>query len=71
MKFTTFDRDNDQYSKNCAEQFTGAWWYKDCNLSNLAGKYRDNNHGKGVNWKHFRGHEYALKTAVMMIRPLK
>jgi len=31
MKFSTFDRDNDLYiTKNCAEAYTGAWWYKAC-----------------------------------------
>lgn len=29
-KFSTKDRDNDEYETNCAEQFTGAWWYKKC-----------------------------------------
>ncbi|KAL7741414.1 hypothetical protein ACLKA6_000742 [Drosophila palustris] len=71
MKFSTYDRDNDRYPKNCAEEFTGAWWYQGCHDSHLAGKYKDNTHGKGINWKDFRGWDYSLKRAVMMIRPRK
>ncbi|GFR85355.1 ficolin-1 [Elysia marginata] len=33
QQFSTYDRDNDKDSVNCAEFFTGAWWYK--NLSQL------------------------------------
>ena len=27
MKFSTQDRDNDKYSKNCAQSYKGAWWF--------------------------------------------
>ncbi|CAG2205843.1 Angiopoietin-related protein 1,Ficolin-1-A,Angiopoietin-1,Fibrinogen C domain-containing protein 1,Ryncolin-1,Tenascin-N,Angiopoietin-related protein 7,Angiopoietin-related protein 6,Ficolin-3,Fibrinogen C domain-containing protein 1-B,Fibroleukin,Fibrinogen-like protein 1,Ficolin-1,Ficolin-1-B,Angiopoietin-4,Tenascin-R,Ryncolin-2,Techylectin-5B,Fibrinogen C domain-containing protein 1-A,Microfibril-associated glycoprotein 4,Fibrinogen-like protein A,Ryncolin-3,Angiopoietin-2,Tenascin-X,Ficolin-2,Fibrinoge len=39
VKFTTYDRDNDIYSGNCAMHFSGAWWHTDCHLSNLNGEY--------------------------------
>ncbi|XP_034475323.1 ficolin-1-like [Drosophila innubila] len=72
MKFSTADRDNDEKSNvDCAKVSTGAWWYRNCQNSNLAGKYNDNTNHKGVIWYHFRGHEYSLKTAVMLIRPRK
>uniref|UniRef100_A0A8D8F051 Microfibril-associated glycoprotein 4 n=1 Tax=Culex pipiens TaxID=7175 RepID=A0A8D8F051_CULPI len=30
--FSTFDSDNDLYDNNCAEEFSGAWWYKSCHF---------------------------------------
>ncbi|XP_034482696.1 ficolin-1-like [Drosophila innubila] len=74
-KFSTFDRDNDGRSHlNCAELYTGAWWYSstaDCQLCQLTGTYGNNDYDKGVNWYSFRGSRYSLKIAVMMIRPRK
>ncbi|KAL7741419.1 hypothetical protein ACLKA6_000747 [Drosophila palustris] len=69
MPFSTFDRDNDKHSTNCAEYNTGAWWYNQCHHSNLAGKYKEHNN-KGVIWYHFGGWNHSLKRAVMMIRPI-
>ncbi|XP_016954743.1 ficolin-2-like [Drosophila biarmipes] len=69
MKFSIKDRKNDVDSRNCAQSFTGAWWYKSCHTSNLAGKYGDITFGKGLNWKSFTGHESSLRRATMMIRP--
>ncbi|KAL7726034.1 hypothetical protein ACLKA6_008493 [Drosophila palustris] len=72
MKFTTHDRDNDRNDiENCAITKTGAWWYDDNHRSNLAGRYNDTSYDKGVIWGHFRGYEYSLKRAVMMIHPKK
>lgn len=39
--------------------------------SHLTGTYGSNDFAMGVNWYHFRGDEYSLKRAVMMIRPRK
>ncbi|KAM8718082.1 hypothetical protein ACLKA7_004740 [Drosophila subpalustris] len=75
MKFSTFDRDNDGLEElNCAILSTGAWWHNAelyCHFSQLTGTYKDNRHVKGIKWDTFRGWEYSLKTAIMMIRPIK
>lgn len=42
--FTTIDSDNDIALGNCAFTHGGAWWYKNCHLANLNGKFEDNRH---------------------------
>ncbi|XP_034472640.1 microfibril-associated glycoprotein 4-like [Drosophila innubila] len=37
MKFSTYDRDNDEYRYNCAASYQ-AWWHKACSFCNLNGK---------------------------------
>ncbi|XP_034481266.1 microfibril-associated glycoprotein 4-like [Drosophila innubila] len=74
-KFSTFDRDNDGLSYiDCAQLKAGAWWYISdgfCQFCQLTGIYGNNDFENGVNWHNFRGSEYSLKKAVMMIRPRK
>lgn len=70
MMFTTADVDNDQMPYNCAEQYTGAWWYRTCHASNLNGMYLPDNstlYGQGINWKAFRGFKQSMKFCRMMI----
>lgn len=72
MKFTTLDADNDRWVKNCAVEFTGAWWYAACHESNLNGQYLRGDtvqHATGMVWKSFRGLYHSLKSSKMMIRP--
>ncbi|XP_069114222.1 ficolin-3-like [Argopecten irradians] len=39
-QFSTADRDNDATSAwNCAEDYSGGWWYDNCLLVNLNGRY--------------------------------
>uniref|UniRef100_A0A8C8RAQ2 Tenascin N n=1 Tax=Pelusios castaneus TaxID=367368 RepID=A0A8C8RAQ2_9SAUR len=68
-KFTTWDRDNDVALSNCALTHHGAWWYKNCHLANLNGKYGENKHSEGVNWAPWKGHVFSIPYTEMKIRP--
>ncbi|XP_072096753.1 tenascin isoform X2 [Mobula birostris] len=67
--FSTRDRDNDVAVTNCALSYKGAWWYKNCHRVNLNGKYGVANHSQGVNWYHWKGHEYSIEFVEMKLRP--
>ncbi|NXJ73688.1 TENN protein, partial [Trogon melanurus] len=68
-KFTTWDRDNDVALSNCALTHHGAWWYKNCHLANLNGKYGESKHSEGVNWEPWKGHEFSIPFTEMKFRP--
>ncbi|XP_017124554.1 ficolin-2 [Drosophila elegans] len=73
--FSTFDRDHDNSTTNCAARFKGAWWYKDCLSSNLNGAYLGGNYtdpdllGSGITWGEWKGFSYSYKTVTIMVRP--
>ena len=68
-QFSTRDRDNDNYSESCAQEFTGAWWYNRCYDSNLNGLYflTISTDGRGVRWETFSYPE-SLKFSEMKLR---
>ncbi|XP_071946050.1 angiopoietin-related protein 2-like [Antedon mediterranea] len=70
QQFSTYDRDNDKYSINCAESWKGAWWYYACAYSNLNGLYLTPGSSSytGIFWYHFKGTSYSLKKTVMMVK---
>ena len=69
MYFTTKDRDNDRYGVNCAQQWTGAWWYESCHHSNLNGRYLGNKQdGKGINWQRWKSNTLSMRRSTMKIR---
>ena len=74
-KFSTFDKDNDDYGGNCATNWgKGGWWYKNCFQSNLNGL----NPGQGdtsvtgaMSWIAFQKKwHYSLKSDYMAIKPM-
>ena len=73
MKFTTKDNDQDAHSSvNCAQHYTGAFWYKRCHQVNINGQYlggQNDQSGKGLIWWKFKGLYYSLKTSQMKFRP--
>ena len=72
MQFSTKDNDNDLSFYHCAQTFKGAWWYRECHLSNLNGLYLRGPHSSfadGVNWKSLRGFYYSLKRTEMKVKP--
>ncbi|XP_043238892.1 techylectin-5B-like [Amphibalanus amphitrite] len=70
MKFSTFDRDNDATSGGCSSYNNGAWWYKNCQYSNLNGLYipGSTDTKRSVRWAHWRD-QYSLNATTMKIRP--
>ncbi|XP_038591616.1 microfibril-associated glycoprotein 4-like isoform X3 [Micropterus salmoides] len=75
QKFTTFDKDQDSSTRNCARSFLGAFWYNNCHQANPNGVYRwgadSTIYAVGVEWSHWKGHDYSLKTFSMKIRPVQ
>ncbi|XP_019863762.1 PREDICTED: fibrinogen C domain-containing protein 1-like [Amphimedon queenslandica] len=57
LRFSTRDNDNDPVGSNCAQEGSGAWWYKSCYRSNLNGRYYNSatsNANKAINWLEWK-----------------
>ena len=71
--FLTKDHRGTGSSAPCPVRYKGAWWYRYCHHSNLNGQYlrgAHTSHADGVNWFHWKGYYYSLKTSIMMIKPV-
>ncbi|XP_076118178.1 fibrinogen-like protein 1 [Mytilus galloprovincialis] len=75
MKFTTPDQDNDNYKANCAliiNRVGGGWWFNACDTVCFTFSYANNKKGLTgenlIQWSSWKGSEYSLKYAAMMIR---
>ncbi|XP_035663838.1 soluble scavenger receptor cysteine-rich domain-containing protein SSC5D-like [Branchiostoma floridae] len=75
QRFSTVDRDNDDWSRHCSqERGQAGWWFLACSYSFLNGRYLGNcgsscPYAQGVVWYHWRGFTYSLKSVSMKIRP--
>ncbi|XP_054876228.1 microfibril-associated glycoprotein 4-like [Poeciliopsis prolifica] len=73
MKFSTFDKDQDESGGNCAKIHLGAFWYYACHGTKPNGVYRwgadDTLYAIGVEWGTWKGVNYSLKSISMKIRP--
>ncbi|CAL4219395.1 unnamed protein product [Meganyctiphanes norvegica] len=71
--FSTSDADNDEWSGNCADYYKSGWWHKYNAQTNLNGVYFDDSQvgDTTAHWISFSDSQEALKTIVMMTRPLQ
>ena len=74
MPWSTYDRDNDNDTRNCAETCKGAWWYNNCQTSNLNGPLVSIGFldiaGEGAVWESWTGQYDSVKDVEMQIKPL-
>ncbi|XP_046895078.1 microfibril-associated glycoprotein 4-like [Hypomesus transpacificus] len=73
FKFSTFDKDQDASSTNCAVSYYGAFWYNNCHQANPNGEYlwgKTIHFATSINWSSWKGYKYSLKAISMKIRPV-
>ncbi|KAL2086386.1 hypothetical protein ACEWY4_017445 [Coilia grayii] len=69
-KFSTYDKDQDGSSSNCADTYHGGFWFYSCHYTNPTGLYK----GKGqatpdqMSWYHWKSRYYSLKSIMMKIK---
>ena len=63
--FTTYDQDNDASPVNCGVTMSGAWWYRNCHISNLNGLYLIAFSNNGIIW---RGWNDLVKVTQMKLK---
>ncbi|KFB38440.1 hypothetical protein ZHAS_00005886 [Anopheles sinensis] len=71
-KFSTFDRDYDEWTDGSdAQYYHGAWWYGYSTSSNLNGHYQNTAKSEGaMYWHYFKNDTRGLSYSRMMIRDI-
>ncbi|XP_073461587.1 fibrinogen gamma chain isoform X1 [Aquarana catesbeiana] len=80
MQFSTYDKDNDKFEGNCAEQDGSGWWMNRCHAGHLNGKYYQGGtyseadsqpagYDNGIIWVTWRTRWYSMKKTSMKIIP--
>ena len=69
-RFSTRDNDNDGHEVNCAQRYTGAWWYEGCLNSDLNGLYfnTSTDNPQGIVWWNWKNAYITLKFTEMKTR---
>ncbi|CAL1600991.1 unnamed protein product [Knipowitschia caucasica] len=80
QQFSTFDKDNDKYDGNCAQQDGSGWWMNRCHAAHLNGKYYQGGtytakdagefgFDNGIIWVTWHNRWYSLKETTMKLIP--
>ncbi|XP_060571509.1 fibrinogen-like protein 1 [Ruditapes philippinarum] len=78
MRFSTIDKDNDEWHLSCAKKDQSGWWFKACGYASLNGIFIENGISepspdgviKGIIWSKWRKeYGYSLKRTEIKIKP--
>ncbi|KAL3864310.1 hypothetical protein ACJMK2_006001 [Sinanodonta woodiana] len=67
-KFSTTDNDNDELALNCAVEWHGGFWFKNCHPVNLNGLYVSAGIWTGIIWKNLSGPYVSMTYTEMKLR---
>ncbi|XP_063060318.1 microfibril-associated glycoprotein 4-like [Engraulis encrasicolus] len=68
-KFSTYDKDQDVWSYNCADTHKGGFWFNNCHRANPTGLFQKGiNSQEGINWYYWKSGFISLKSMTMKIR---
>lgn len=72
LPFSTWDRDNDAWTGNCALDYKSGWWFSGCHTANLNGLYLRQPpylYAKGIVWQTYGGFRTSMIYSEMKIKP--